>query len=106
MLAFHPLAGVLCFVVFFSLFFLTHYVSVCSLTAYAFFFCEVLFLGITGRIVMAGSAMTELYLLAFFLTALCCWQHRANIRRLLTHQEKQVFIHRQKNEAVQRGEKV
>lgn len=105
MLAFHPVAGVLCFVVFFSLFFLTHYVSVCSLTAYGFFFAEVLFLGLTGRISMAGSAMAELYVMAFLLTALCWWQHRENIKRLLRHEEKQVFIHK-KNEAVKRGEKV
>lgn len=84
-------ALVICF---FAIFFPTHLVSVCSLVSYAFFFLQVVFLGQRGYFRMAPSSVRELYVLAALLTALCFWQHRANIGRLARGEEKKVYLHR------------
>ena len=101
--AISPLAGILCIVFFFILFFSLHLVSVCSLSAYSFFFLQVLILGALGRFHMAVPYVIEMDILATVLTGLCFWQHRSNIRRLMRGEEKKVYLHRSLNEEVQKG---
>jgi glycerol-3-phosphate acyltransferase PlsY len=90
-------------VFFFILFFSLHLVSVCSLSAYSFFFLQVLILGALGRFHMAVPYVIEMDILAAVLTGLCFWQHRSNIRRLMRGEEKKVYLHRSLNEEVQKG---
>ena len=103
--AISPIAGILCIVVFFALFFTLHLVSVCSLSAYSFFFFQVLVLGVFGRFHMAVPYVTEVDILAAVLTGLCFWQHRSNLRRLMRGEEKKVYLHRRLNEEVQKGQR-
>lgn len=103
--AISPIAGALCILCFFVLFFPTHLVSVCSLTAYTFFFVQILIMAKTGYFHMEGHFVSELVSLALIMTVLCFWQHRSNMKRLLRGEEKKVFLHKKLNDAVRKGEK-
>lgn len=97
--AISPLAGVLCILCFFLIFFPTHLVSVCSLVSYSLFFILVAVMARTGRFHMEGRYEAEMILAALLMTILCFWQHRANIRRLLRGEEKKVYLRRKLNDA-------
>ena len=82
----------ICVVVFFVLFFATHYVSLCSICAYLTAFVLVIILGQMDSYGMDRGHMTELYLLMAALTALALFKHRANIGRLLKGTESKVYL--------------
>ncbi len=82
----------ICVVVFFGLFFATHYVSLCSICAYLTAFVLVIILGQMDSYGMDRGHMTELYLLMAALTALALFKHRANIGRLLKGTESKVYL--------------
>lgn len=103
--AISPPAGLVCIAVFFVIFFPTHLVSVCSLTGYTAFFIQVLVLGAAGRFHMDLPYVIETDVLAAVLTALCFFQHRANIGRLMRGEEKKVYLHKKLNDAVAKGRK-
>ena len=81
--------------IFFSIFFATHYVSLGSLMFYLGLVVECIVIGQLGFGdigAMAQSAKTEMYVILILLMALAYWQHRANIVRLLTHSERKTYI--------------
>ena len=81
-----------CILVFFALFFTTHYVSLCSLSAYAVAFILVLVFGHMGKYGMDQPHTMELYIVMAVLTAMAFYRHRANIVRLLHGTENKVFL--------------
>ncbi len=83
---------IVCAVVFFGLFFLTHYVSLCSLSAYAVAFILVLVFGQMGKYGMDQPHMLELYAVMALLTGMAFYRHRANIGRLIHGTESKVFL--------------
>ena len=83
---------VICAVVFFALFFTTHYVSLCSLTSYL----AMIVIGETSGYGMDRMHTTEMYLVMTALTVLAFWRHRANIVRLLKGTESKVFLSKSK----------
>ena len=83
---------IVCAVVFFALFFTTHYVSLCSLSAYAVAFILVLVFGHMGKYGMDQPHTMELYIVMAVLTAMAFYRHRANIVRLLHGTENKVFL--------------
>ncbi|HJA67417.1 MAG TPA: glycerol-3-phosphate acyltransferase [Candidatus Mediterraneibacter cottocaccae] len=66
---------------------ITRYISVGSLLAYLVFFIEMVLCGQAGWLDMEPHYLYELYILVFVLFALACYQHRANIRRLMNGTE-------------------
>ncbi|MBQ0001192.1 MAG: glycerol-3-phosphate acyltransferase, partial [Clostridiales bacterium] len=82
----------ICAVVFFTLFFWKHYVSLCSLTVYAVALILVIVFGQMGSYHMSPSYNYELYILMALLTALCYYRHRANISRLIKGTESKIFL--------------
>ena len=66
---------------------ITRYISVGSLLAYFIFSIEMVFCGQIGWLDMDGHYLCELYILVFLLFFLACYQHRANIKRLLSGTE-------------------
>lgn len=70
----------------------TKYVSAGSLTCYAVFFLMTLIMGMIGHFHMTSAHLMELYAGAFALTALCWWQHRANISRLIAGTESKTHL--------------
>ena len=87
---------VICAVVFFALFFTTHYVSLCSLTSYLTALIAMIVIGETGGYGMDRMHTTEMYLVMAALTVLAFWRHRANIVRLSKGTESKVFLSKSK----------
>ena len=87
---------VICAVVFFALFFTTHYVSLCSLTSYLTALTALIVIGETGGYGMDRIHTTEMYFVMTALTVLAFWRHRANIVRLSKGTESKVFLSKSK----------
>ncbi|MDO4275742.1 MAG: glycerol-3-phosphate 1-O-acyltransferase PlsY [Eubacteriales bacterium] len=82
----------ICFVIFFGLFFTTHYVSLCSVSAYLTAFICVIVFGELGAYGMDRPHTMELYGVMAVLTLLAFYRHRANIVRLLKGTENKIFL--------------
>ncbi|MCD8327250.1 MAG: glycerol-3-phosphate 1-O-acyltransferase PlsY [Lachnospiraceae bacterium] len=80
-------------IVFFSLFFTTHYVSLCSLASYTLLLVQIIILGQRGFLgALSALQLGEIYGLTFFLTVMAYWKHRENIKRLLSHTEHKTYL--------------
>ncbi len=91
-LAFHPAFIPMGVLVFFTVFFTTHYVSLGSLLVYAGFLIEIVALGQWGAFHMAAPHLYEMYALAVFLTVMAYAKHRENIKRLLKGEERKTYL--------------
>lgn len=97
-LSFHPYFIPVAIVLFFGVFFTTHYVSLGSLFLYAGFFVEMIVLGQAGVFGMSQPHLIELYIVTGFLTVMAYWKHRENIRRLLGGTERKTYLSRKNRE--------
>ena len=96
LLAFDWRLLLLCAVVFFTVFALSHYVSLCSLLGYFFFVVGVICSGQMGRYDMPAPILHEMYIVAILLMALAFWRHRQNIVRLLNGTENKFGMKKEK----------
>lgn len=78
--------------IFFSIFFITHYVSLASLILYACIMILSVIAGSMGYMDMAQNYRVEAYVLVFILMCLAYFQHRENIKRLLAGTERKTYI--------------
>ena len=92
LVAFHPAFIPMGIVVFFSIFLITHYVSLGSLMRYAGFLIQVVVIGEMGILGMSRGALYELYAVGAFLTSMAYVKHRANIVRLLKGEERKTYL--------------
>ena len=95
---FEPVIFLISLASFLAVAIVTKYVSAGSLVCYAVFFLLTVFSGLIGHFHMTRGHLIELYIIAFCLTALCWWQHRANIRRLIAGTESKTHLFRKKEE--------
>ena len=91
-LSFHWIFAIVAVPLFFGTFFLTHFVSLGSLLVYAAFFIEIVIVGQLGIFQMSQAHLNELYILAFFLTAMAYYKHSGNIVRLLHKEERKTYL--------------
>lgn len=92
-LSFHPYFIIMGVVIFFGIFFSTHYVSLGSLLVYLGFVIEMVVCGQTGVFgEMAQSRLIEMYVISFLLAALAYWKHRENIVRLVQGNERKTYL--------------
>ncbi|MCH5338879.1 MAG: glycerol-3-phosphate 1-O-acyltransferase PlsY [Acetatifactor sp.] len=92
-LAFHPYFIIMGVVVFFGIFFTTHFVSLGSLMVYAGFMIEIVIcgqMGVFGE--MTQAQLYEMYALSAFLAVMAYWRHRENIVRLLHGNERKTYL--------------
>lgn len=82
-------------VVFFSLFFLTHYVSLCSVCSYIAALILLIIFGQMGDYGMDPRHTMELYIIMGMLTLLALYKHRSNISRLLHGTESKIYLSKQ-----------
>lgn len=82
-------------VVFFTLFFLFRYVSLCSIASYLVTMAFTVVFGRMGYYALENKERTELYIVMGALTLLAIYRHRENIRRLLTGAESKVVFSKQ-----------
>lgn len=91
-LSFHPYLIPVGVILFFGVFFTTHYVSLGSLLVYLGFMVELVILGQNGVFGMTQAYLNELYVLAGFLTVMAYYKHRENIKRLLSGTERKTYL--------------
>ena len=78
--------------VFFSVFNITHYVSLSSMLFYLGVLIQMVVMGQSGAFGMTQPHLIELYVITAFLTVLAHWMHRENIMRLLKGVERKTYI--------------
>lgn len=93
-LSFGPVIVLICLIVFFGLFFITHYVSVCSIVLYIACLIVIIVAGQTGMLEgqLLSSNLYEAYIIVFLLMLLAIFMHRENIKRLLSHCENKTYL--------------
>lgn len=91
-LAFHwyiiPVEAVL----FFSVFFITHYVSLGSLLVYVGFMAQLIIMGQLGVFGMSQTLLLEMYAVGALLTIMAFVKHRSNIVRLIHGNENKTYL--------------
>lgn len=92
-LSFHPYFIILGVLMFFGIFFATHYVSLGYLLVYVSLLIEMIICGQCGVFQgMSQANLIEMYLLMTALTALAFWKHRSNIVRLIHGEERKTYL--------------
>lgn len=92
-IAFHPYFTVMGVIVFFTIFFTTHFVSLGSLLVYSGLLIELVICGQLGVFEgMTQANLIEMYVLFGALTVLAFWKHRENIGRLLRGEERKTYL--------------
>ena len=92
-IAFHPWFLLVGLIIFFSTFFITHYVSLGSLLVYVGLMIEMVILGENGFFKdMSRANLLEMYILFALLAALAFWKHRTNIARLIHGEERKTYL--------------
>lgn len=89
-LAFHPVLFAIVAVVFLIIFLITRYVSLGSIIIMLVFVAEVIVYGQMGGFGLEGWLLYELYGVTTFLAIMAIFQHRANIKRLLSGTENKI----------------
>lgn len=79
-------------IVFFTTFFVTHYVSLGSMLVYVMFMGGTVLLGQLGAFGMKAGYLYEMYAVAAFLTVMAVYRHRANIVRLVHGNENKTYL--------------
>lgn len=98
-LSFHPYFIIMGLIVFFGIFFITHYVSLGSLMIYAGFMIELVICGQCGLFgEMTQAHLFEMYALSGFLTVMAYWRHRENIKRLIHGTERKTYLSKKNKE--------
>ena len=88
-------------IVFFSIFFTTHYVSLGSIMVYVTLIIEFAVFGAFHLFLFKGvpdSAVMESCLIALFLTVMALYKHRENFKRLISGTEKKTYLKNQNPE--------
>ncbi len=91
-LAIHPLMFLIVAVIFLTILLTTQYVSLGSILIMICFVVEVIVYGQMGGFDLSGKSLYELYIIAIVLALLACFQHRSNIKRLLTKTENKINV--------------
>ena len=92
-IAFDPLFTVVGVATFFSIFFITHFVSLGSLATYAVLMIMLVICGQLGYFPnMEQPALIETYVVFALLLLLAYWKHRENIKRLLNGTERKTYL--------------
>lgn len=101
-LSFHPYLIPMGVILFFGIFFTTHYVSLGSLTVYAGFMIELVILGQMGVFGMSQATLIEMYIVAGLLTIMAYYKHKDNIKRLLSGTERKTYLTHKNQESIKK----
>lgn len=95
---------VICLAVFLLIAVTTRYISLASMSTMLVFAVVFTVFVLTGTIEISERWRPDSIILAILVAALCIWQHRENIQRLLSRSENKFSFKTQKEEAHQAGE--
>lgn len=91
--SFHPILAITGVAVFLLVFNITHYVSLGSLTVYAVFLIQLIYMGQNGIFgISSQGILTEMYGVTFLLLVMAYWKHRENIVRLWKKEERKTYL--------------
>ncbi len=102
---FHPYLIIPQVIIFFGVFFATHYVSLSSLTGELVLVAEMIIFGQMGVFGMTQGTLNELYVVTALLAALAFWGHRKNIQRLIHKEERKIYLTKKNEGQVQECQK-
>ncbi len=85
-------------VTFFSIFFVTHYVSLGSLCMYVVFVICLVVMGQMGSFAMPQAYLNEMYIIAVLLMIMAFVRHRGNIERLIHKNERKTYLTKKNKE--------
>lgn len=102
MFSFDPWFTLVGLTIFFSIFFITHYVSLGSLCIYPYILIMTVLLG-TKYFNCTFYTLIEMCAIEVFLLFLTTFMHRANIKRLLNHCEKKTYLSKKNKEKYENG---
>lgn len=102
-LSFHPYFIPVAVVIFFGIFFTTHYVSLGSLILYAGILIEMVVLGQMGVFGMTQPLLNEMYVVTALLTIMAYYKHKENIKRLLSGTERKTYLSHKNEENIEGG---
>ena len=92
-IAFDPLFTIVGIIVFFSTFFITHFVSLGSLLVYAVLMIMLVVCGQIGYFPeLSQATLIETYVVFGLLLILAFWKHRENIVRLIHGNERKTYL--------------
>ncbi len=91
-LSFHPAFLAVGVIIFFGIFFTTHYVSLGSLLVYAGLMIEMVIAGQMGMFAAPQNVLNEMYVITALLTILAYYKHRENIARLFKGEERKTYL--------------
>lgn len=91
-LSFHPSFIPVGLLLFFGVFFTTHYVSLGSLLVYAGLMIQMVISGQLGLFDTTQPILNEMYIVTAFLAIMAYWKHRENIVRLLKGEERKTYL--------------
>lgn len=91
-LAFHGYLLPIEVVLFFTVFFITHYVSLGSLLLYVGFMAQLVVFGQMGIFHMPQEFLWEMYAVGMFLTIMAFVKHHSNIVRLMHGEERKTYL--------------
>lgn len=100
-LGFHGIFALTGFIIFFSTFFIAHYVSLASLVLSVGFFVEMLIFGIARIGVFAAipeNVLLEMYIVTFIISVMAFLRHHENIKKLLKGEERKTYLGKKKRE--------
>lgn len=78
--------------VFFSTFFITHFVSLCSLVLYTVIMILTVVAGECGVLGLTGNYKFEAYIIVFIMMVMAFVRHKENIKRLVSGTERKTYI--------------
>lgn len=99
MFSFDPWFTLVGLIVFFSIFFTTHYVSLGSLCIYPYIIIMTVILGIEGYFGCTNSVLIEMCVIEAILLLITTFMHRTNINRLINHCEKKTYLSHKDNKS-------
>lgn len=82
----------ICAVIFFTIFFATHYVSLGSMLSYTAALVFLIIFGQLGHYGMTAEHRMEMYVVMAAMTALAVFRHRTNIVRLMKGTENKIYL--------------
>ncbi|MBD5500469.1 MAG: glycerol-3-phosphate 1-O-acyltransferase PlsY [Lachnospiraceae bacterium] len=91
-LAFHPTFIPVGVIVFFGIFFLTHYVSLGSLLVYVGIILQMVISGQLGLFHTSQQILNEMYVITILLAIMAYYKHKENIKRLLKGEERKTYL--------------
>lgn len=94
---FHPFLAIFLAIAFFLILHITHYMSVCTMSLYAFFGAIVIICGHNGMLGLEHGQLIEVYLIYILLFVITIIKHTSNIKRIIKKEENKTYLLKKSN---------